>query len=312
MVGFRWFGGRLALVRDSFAIPGGGSAGSPSARTGRGSGRGGPPSGRSRSGHRLPSAAAGPRRRRVGVAARPELAAAGGSCRTGCAAAQPGSSSAARRARRNMPRHIGWAAASRQGVACAVPRAAEGCGMADAPPLAGVLETALYVDDMARARGFYEAALGLSPMFADERLTAYPVGGRSALLVFLRGSTTETVHCPAAPSRRMTGMARCIARWPSRGGPAGLGGAAGGAGRPDRGPHAVAARQHQHLFPRPRRAPAGTGDARPLAGLVTARVNRFPTVQGTKPCRCQGSKASNATASRSRISSPPSRSTGRR
>ena len=68
--------------------------------------------------------------------------------------------------------------------------------MVDAPPLAGVLETALYVDDMARARGFYEAALGLSPMFADERLTAYPVGGRSALLVFLRGSTTETVHLP--------------------------------------------------------------------------------------------------------------------
>ena len=68
--------------------------------------------------------------------------------------------------------------------------------MADAPPLAGVLETALYVDDMARARGFYEAALGLSPMFSDERLTAYPVGGRSALLVFLRGSTTETVHLP--------------------------------------------------------------------------------------------------------------------
>ncbi|MCB4820655.1 VOC family protein [Roseicella aerolata] len=68
--------------------------------------------------------------------------------------------------------------------------------MADAPPLAGVLETALYVDDMARARAFYEGALGLAPMFGDERLTAYPVGGRSALLVFLRGSTTETVHLP--------------------------------------------------------------------------------------------------------------------
>ena len=48
----------------------------------------------------------------------------------------------------------------------------------------------IYVTDMARARAFYEAALGLSPMFADERLTAYPVGGRSALLLFRRGSTT--------------------------------------------------------------------------------------------------------------------------
>jgi catechol 2,3-dioxygenase-like lactoylglutathione lyase family enzyme len=64
------------------------------------------------------------------------------------------------------------------------------------PPLAGVLETSLYVDAMDRARGFYEGVLGLSPMFADGRLTAYPVGGRSALLVFLRGSTAETVHLP--------------------------------------------------------------------------------------------------------------------
>ena len=65
-----------------------------------------------------------------------------------------------------------------------------------APPLAGVLETSLYVDDMDRARGFYEGVIGLSPMFADARLTAYPVGGRSALLLFLRGATTETVHLP--------------------------------------------------------------------------------------------------------------------
>jgi catechol 2,3-dioxygenase-like lactoylglutathione lyase family enzyme len=64
------------------------------------------------------------------------------------------------------------------------------------PPLAGVLETALYVDDMARARGFYEGVLGLSPMFADARLTAYPVGGRSALLLFLRGSTEQVVTLP--------------------------------------------------------------------------------------------------------------------
>jgi len=65
-----------------------------------------------------------------------------------------------------------------------------------APPLAGVLETALYVDDMARARAFYETALGLAPMFTDDRLTAYPVGGRSALLLFRRGATLETVTLP--------------------------------------------------------------------------------------------------------------------
>lgn len=65
-----------------------------------------------------------------------------------------------------------------------------------APPLSGVLETALYVDDMERARGFYEGVLGLSPMFRDERLTAYPVGGRSALLIFHRGAATHTAHLP--------------------------------------------------------------------------------------------------------------------
>ncbi len=65
-----------------------------------------------------------------------------------------------------------------------------------APALAGVLETALYVDDMERARAFYEGVLGLAPMFADARLTAYPVGGRNALLIFRRGAATETAHLP--------------------------------------------------------------------------------------------------------------------
>jgi catechol 2,3-dioxygenase-like lactoylglutathione lyase family enzyme len=65
-----------------------------------------------------------------------------------------------------------------------------------APPLSGVLETALYVDDVDRARAFYEGVLGLQPMFSDTRLTAYPVGGRSALLLFRRGAATETAHLP--------------------------------------------------------------------------------------------------------------------
>ena len=64
------------------------------------------------------------------------------------------------------------------------------------PSLDGVLETALYVDDMARARQFYEEILGLAPIFEDARLTAYAVGGRSVLLLFRRGSATETVHMP--------------------------------------------------------------------------------------------------------------------
>lgn len=69
-------------------------------------------------------------------------------------------------------------------------------GAGPAPRLAGVLETALYVDDMTRARDFYERVMGLQTLVADERLAAYDVGGRSVLLLFQRGSTRETVHMP--------------------------------------------------------------------------------------------------------------------
>jgi catechol 2,3-dioxygenase-like lactoylglutathione lyase family enzyme len=64
------------------------------------------------------------------------------------------------------------------------------------PNLSGVLETALYVDDMAAARRFYEGVLGLAPIFEDLRLCAYAVGGQSVLLLFRRGSARETVHMP--------------------------------------------------------------------------------------------------------------------
>lgn len=65
-----------------------------------------------------------------------------------------------------------------------------------APRLDGVLETALYVDDMPRARDFYERVMGLAALVVDERLAAYDVGDRSVLLLFQRGSTLETVHMP--------------------------------------------------------------------------------------------------------------------
>src|SRR5690349_477299 len=64
------------------------------------------------------------------------------------------------------------------------------------PTLDGVLETALYVDDLQRARRFYEDILALSPIYEDTRLVAYAVGGRSVLLLFRRGSSRETVHMP--------------------------------------------------------------------------------------------------------------------
>ncbi|MDP8919770.1 MAG: glyoxalase, partial [Pseudomonadota bacterium] len=40
------------------------------------------------------------------------------------------------------------------------------------PKLNAVLETALYVDDLSRARGFYEGSLGLPVLFANQRMCA--------------------------------------------------------------------------------------------------------------------------------------------
>lgn len=64
-----------------------------------------------------------------------------------------------------------------------------------APPLGRVLETGLYVDDLDRARGFYEGVLGLVPMLSDARFVAYPVGG-TVLLLFLRGSADTFIELP--------------------------------------------------------------------------------------------------------------------
>ena len=64
------------------------------------------------------------------------------------------------------------------------------------PRLNGILETAVYVDDMERAKRFYEDIMGLSPMFADNRLTAYDVAGRSVLLVFQRGGSVNAAKLP--------------------------------------------------------------------------------------------------------------------
>jgi catechol 2,3-dioxygenase-like lactoylglutathione lyase family enzyme len=64
------------------------------------------------------------------------------------------------------------------------------------PKLDHVLETALYVDDLGRAAGFYADILGLAPLYADERLRAFAVGGRSVLLLFRRGASLETMRMP--------------------------------------------------------------------------------------------------------------------
>jgi catechol 2,3-dioxygenase-like lactoylglutathione lyase family enzyme len=65
-----------------------------------------------------------------------------------------------------------------------------------APKIAGVLETALYVENLNRAAAFYENVLGLKPVNKDQRFAGYVAGPRSLLLLFKRGSTRETAHMP--------------------------------------------------------------------------------------------------------------------
>ncbi|MBI2517951.1 MAG: VOC family protein [Opitutae bacterium] len=65
------------------------------------------------------------------------------------------------------------------------------------PPIEGIIETILYVDDLPRAVAFYRDVLGLTPMTGDPvRFQAFKIGGRQALLLFKRGSTLEPTTVP--------------------------------------------------------------------------------------------------------------------
>ena len=59
------------------------------------------------------------------------------------------------------------------------------------PRTTGVLETSLYVEDIARARDFYQRVFGFEVFFADARMCAMGVPGSQVLLLFRRGATLE-------------------------------------------------------------------------------------------------------------------------
>jgi catechol 2,3-dioxygenase-like lactoylglutathione lyase family enzyme len=64
------------------------------------------------------------------------------------------------------------------------------------PALKGILETALYVDDLERARAFYDTLFALPLVYSDRRMCAYDVGGRGLLLLFRRGESLHTMQLP--------------------------------------------------------------------------------------------------------------------
>ncbi|WP_415908926.1 VOC family protein [Oleiharenicola sp. Vm1] len=65
------------------------------------------------------------------------------------------------------------------------------------PRIEGVVETILYVDDLARAVAFYRDVLGLAVLGGDGvRFQALNPGGRQVLLLFKRGGTLAPTVVP--------------------------------------------------------------------------------------------------------------------
>jgi catechol 2,3-dioxygenase-like lactoylglutathione lyase family enzyme len=64
------------------------------------------------------------------------------------------------------------------------------------PKLNDLKETALYVDDVERAKQFYSEVLGLTPMVDEAHFCALDVVGKQVLLLFRRGSSVNPSQLP--------------------------------------------------------------------------------------------------------------------
>ncbi|KAL1968526.1 hypothetical protein VTN77DRAFT_1736 [Rasamsonia byssochlamydoides] len=63
------------------------------------------------------------------------------------------------------------------------------------PPLSHVLETCLYVRDVAASARFYREALKVEPFMESPRMTGFSLGS-TTLLLFQLGSTASDIHTP--------------------------------------------------------------------------------------------------------------------
>ncbi|MCP4383828.1 MAG: glyoxalase [Hyphomicrobiales bacterium] len=61
------------------------------------------------------------------------------------------------------------------------------------PKIDGVLETCLYVDDMAKTHAFFVRVFGFEAMIVEDRIVALDVGPRQVLILFARGGTVAPV-----------------------------------------------------------------------------------------------------------------------
>lgn len=65
------------------------------------------------------------------------------------------------------------------------------------PALTRVLETALYSDDLERAKRFYSGLMGLKVLDEGSRLVSLDAGQGTVLLLFHRGATTSGAETPS-------------------------------------------------------------------------------------------------------------------
>lgn len=75
------------------------------------------------------------------------------------------------------------------------------------PQVAGVLETAVWVDDLDRAAAFYRVIFGFEPLDRSERGCAFSVGGRHILLLLSRAGVSQPKVTPGGiiPASRGSG-----------------------------------------------------------------------------------------------------------
>lgn len=61
------------------------------------------------------------------------------------------------------------------------------------PSVNGLLETGIYVEDVARSREFYERIFGFEPILAEERICTLAVAPAQVLIIFMRGGTLNPI-----------------------------------------------------------------------------------------------------------------------
>jgi catechol 2,3-dioxygenase-like lactoylglutathione lyase family enzyme len=64
------------------------------------------------------------------------------------------------------------------------------------PEISGILETAVYAEDLSSSLSFYQKVFRFPVMYSDHRLCALNAGPRQVLLLFLKGGSTEDSNTP--------------------------------------------------------------------------------------------------------------------